>query len=781
MLMANSPRLRVTSMGFWLPCNESFFFHHDEDSDILDRKIRVDHRLMPLGEEHNNLQASVFHRLMAVLYHKHYTHVYPLPDPVGVIAKKDKADPKAIIFAADPRGNGPPDANQTPLHWLNKGGTPATLTLRGITLIVNDSGYYLWVVVYESAYATDDAEEAINEEGRTARDHLQEHIFDSIGGDYFSHYSGSAEDLPKVSSEAERRQTLTTYQNELRGMLTFYQINLILEGLYNSTLDPRVFFGSETEAEIERIKRGYSLAQFINLIASPLKTEQFLVPAPPPLAAPPVPSFLGPNTVIRGAQPATGGATAEPAAASERAPSYTETTLIDAVLSLHTHDAAAIARASTVPEQLMAGLLVNAVHRPIIQRFLSATSDKCLQTTKRRIERCRRALLSEMLEVTHRRQPLLQIEPPDDQQGERIEGVDEDQLRGYVMLLAAKLPLITTVELHLEGIIEMHKLWSIHTGSPWDSWRTVMKSISHDIDRLETALEQANMDRQLEEEEQIRAEQETLAELERLRSRTEETISPTFSLSINYFANILALIAVALTVISTFKNFSFASPLSAFSSGDFWLNLGYILVYAAFLGIAYFAIQAVITRVLQYVRRTYQQQSRSEDKFYYEFDLRLQAPITGDKADGLFNATFVGGTDRTGRQYRIKDIFRNPTRNTYRVQRTAKDAALHKVYIEADIFVKSALRRPWARRLNVRAILVYEIRFHSPTKGHEYILQDVRVVINHPQILTIGQIDYLKGVIATHFVNCWITDPSWQIQENPTDAFFTLNRVANAS
>ncbi|MBA3824514.1 MAG: hypothetical protein H0X24_11555 [Ktedonobacterales bacterium] len=777
--MINSPRPRITSMGFWLPCSESVFFHHDEDSDILDTKVLADHRLKQLGEEHNNLQASVFHRLMAVLYHKHYTHVYPLPDPVGVVAKKDKADPKAIIFAAAPEGNGPLNAGQTPLHWRDKDGAPATLTVRGVALLVNDSGYYLWMVVYESAYGDGSPDEAINDEARTARNHLQEHIFDCIGGEYFSHYSGSAEDLPKVTSEAERTQTLKSYQNDLRGMLTFYQINLILEGLYNSTLDPRIFFASESEEQIEAIKKEYSLAQFINLIASPLKTEHFLKPeaasAAWPSAAPPL---AGPTTVIRGTPSGVALLPSSAISQAEKLPSYGEMELINDVIALHTPDPANIEQSRALAMRFMDDLLVNAVRRPIIQRFLSATSDKSLQTTKRRVERCRRALLSEMLEVTHRRQPLLQIEPPDDNQGERIEGVDEDQLRGYVMLLAAKLPLITTVELHLKGIIEQYALWKKHSGSPWDSWRTVMRSISHDISRLETALEQANMDRQLEEEEQIRAEQETLAELERLRSRTEETISPTFSLSINYFANIAALIAVALGVVATFKNFPFVAPWKAVSNFMFWVNFSYLIIYAIMLGLLYFSIQGIITWFLRLRHRNRKHAARSEERFYYEFDLRLQAPITGEKAQALFNEEFGKGGRRSGLPYDGGDG--KPTRNTYRVQRTAKDAALHKVYIEADLFLREHPRRFRAARDKAHAILVYEIRFHSPTKGHEYILQDVRVVINHRQILTMEQIDYIKQVIATHFVNCWITDTSWQLKTKPIDALFTLNH-GNAS
>src|SRR5262249_8516798 len=142
-----SHRQRITSMGFWLPCNESVFFHHDEDSNILDERIGADHRLTPLGEEHQNLQASVFHRLMAVLYHKHYTHVYALPDPVGIIAKKDKADPKILIFAADPNEQSVVDTKQDAFHWCAKDDEPAVLPCDGVALIVNDSGFYLWMVV----------------------------------------------------------------------------------------------------------------------------------------------------------------------------------------------------------------------------------------------------------------------------------------------------------------------------------------------------------------------------------------------------------------------------------------------------------------------------------------------------------------------------------------------------------------------------------------------------------------------------------------------------------
>src|SRR5262249_25958463 len=140
-----------------------------------------------------------------------------------------------------------------------------------------------------------------------------------------------------------------------------------------------------------------------------------------------------------------------------------------------------------------------------------------LQTMKRRIERCRRALLSEMIEITHRRLPLLQVEPPDDV-SDRIEGVNEAQLRGYVMLFAAKTPLIANVLLHLDDVFRESGL-SEHADNAFRSWKLLEMAINRDVDRLEAAINQSSMDRQLFEEERIRSEQETIAELERLRSR----------------------------------------------------------------------------------------------------------------------------------------------------------------------------------------------------------------------------------------------------------------------
>src|SRR5262249_50988241 len=62
---------------------------------------------------------------------------------------------------------------------------------------------------------------------------------------------------------------LETYRNKNLGMLSFFQINLIFEGMHNYNLDPRVFFDSgETHDKVLPVKQSYSLGEFIGRITA---------------------------------------------------------------------------------------------------------------------------------------------------------------------------------------------------------------------------------------------------------------------------------------------------------------------------------------------------------------------------------------------------------------------------------------------------------------------------------------------------------------------------------
>src|SRR5262249_5039049 len=117
--------------------------------------------------------------------------------------------------------------------------------------------------------------------------------------------------------------------------------------------------------------------------------------------------------------------------------------------------AQASSNVQVLAQQVFDSFLPPTVCEYVLRKFLQATATSVLQEYKRRIERCRRALLGEMLQVTHRQQPLLQVEVPD-KRPDRIEGVNEAQLRGYVMLVSAKLPLLENVKLYLEEIGAEH-------------------------------------------------------------------------------------------------------------------------------------------------------------------------------------------------------------------------------------------------------------------------------------------------------------------------------------
>jgi hypothetical protein len=249
-----------------------------------------------------------------------------------------------------------------------------------------------------------------------------------------------------------------------RGALTFFQLNTLVEGLFNQTLSPMVFF--EQFDAVESYLKGREHAASVLL------------------------------------------------------------TIADIVghLTIRTVRDSPVSRAVT------------------LRHFLAMTSRESLQRLKWSVESVRRSLLDEMMAALHRQSRLIQLDLGA-ARGERTPELaldaSESQLRGYVILAAAKLPLVATVHEiasvtvdHFTDIVDGGDPGAADTDDGDDAplrreiddltiqlrhWKLLLDGIAHNIGSLETAVQQAWMERLLYEQEQARSEQEVMAEIERSR------------------------------------------------------------------------------------------------------------------------------------------------------------------------------------------------------------------------------------------------------------------------
>ena len=163
--MTPPARLRVMASGFWLPFSQSSFFEA-KDKPLV---TGINSHLLE-KPANNKLQTTVFRRLMTVLYHKHYTHVYPI-----IPSNHVHANPEAVIFAASVPAAASDD--REPIVWI----TPSP-PIHSLICMVNAHGFYLWLAIYE-------ASENENRDSEQVALGLKTHIDDIVRKDYFSHYS----------------------------------------------------------------------------------------------------------------------------------------------------------------------------------------------------------------------------------------------------------------------------------------------------------------------------------------------------------------------------------------------------------------------------------------------------------------------------------------------------------------------------------------------------------------------------------------------------------------
>ncbi len=757
--------IKITAMGFWFPVGPPEFFRAQDEYSRDYPLIENANSTVALskqpgrGTPPEDLQASVYRRLITVAPDKGYTQAIPVFPRVQLTFGDKENEPAMVVLTRD--------------AFEQKWPT----SMKALVMIVHSRGLYLWLAVHDK----------IDEIDREAvRKALGEHIYDIVGGDFrsrrASHTDSDTNSAIPASSLGDDR-TLQDYRDNHIGILSYFQINEIFEALNNSAFNPAVFF-ERPKNERPQTEDKYSLGEFIRSITTLTAVgdeDELPEDVKQKVAA------NQPNRVL------------------------TTAGIADKLLEL-TASTSSIEQKKGIADQLRDDCLTSTVQHDLLRQFMRITSTNVLRIMKSRIERCSRVLLSEMLEIAHRREPLIQTEAPD--YDDRIKGVNNPQLRSFIRYFASKMPLIKNIERSLNEALDrddinrdsinrdsisqgdnirrdsingalFENLEAIHAG-----WMQLVHGIDDDLQGLERAIAQVRQDQLLREEERARTEQETVAELARVekgsRQRSSEETEPT----VTRVSNLISAITFILGVLYLFQSSSiptnsFVWPPNSQTITALWYILGLVL-FGIFINVIIH--QLVRLGVLIATRRRLAMEQRS-DRYYYEIDVQLNLPMAEGKATGLLDIDDQQRTRRDKaderrkvRHHREPDwLPYNRYRNSYRGERVSHDETVHKVYVATDMRwgersgVNPLRGRWWPKRPHdMRLYLIYEILFHRPSGAESYLFQSLRVVSPHETVLTTQQLTALKRRIIETFINQYIDQPL-VIDGEHFDALMTLN------
>jgi hypothetical protein len=752
--------IRTVSMGLWLPIERSNFFEaNDFDRALLkgyngNDQQRTDpmHGMRmadfpstaPRGRLVKRLQASVYYRLATVLPRFGYVYMFPQ-------FRRPRKRHEDFLMA--------PHTAIITTAWLTEGSSqlpsrlePVSSALRCLCLIANSDGYYIWIAFYRSLLtpAQSDGQPAMendadeNELRKQIRHALKEHVVDVFGGDYYSHKSGRANTgatLPE-NDTASLEDGLEDYRDKDLGILSFFQINLILEGMNNYNFDPRYFFddGRTTPEDMRLIKEDYSLGNFIEPLTSITQLDPHL----------------------------------------ESALVQDVSRLIQDPESLNALDGLAIFG------RIQDCCLTVQSKSDVLRQFLRQTSTEALNLMKWRLENCSQALVAIMISIAHLRHPLDQVEVPPAQfgtsgrQGKYYipKKVNESQLHGYAILLAAKIPLLDDVWYYLDNALDGIRRQAIGEGKKEiaqalsgleNSWRALFRSISSGSAGLRHALEHAHMNAMLKETEDLRSEQETLSEITRIRERAGE-LSPTGSSTVSFISNVIALFAVAISFVFGLPSIVALVPQLGYLQQDGPVAIAGAALVAFTLGFFVFSIlhrflESIFESAYGQVRR---KRLRSE-RYNYELDLKLSGRMDEDLASKFIDpsqqvakAAALATSSGDRRAPRIDRGRNGPTRSSYRVNRVDEGEAVHKLYVDTFIYWPGRWTLwPVFTRRWLRVFFVYDILFHRPSDVNAYEMRGLHVVTSAKSRLQPEELLQLKKLTIEEFINPFLLKESY--------------------
>jgi len=375
-----------------------------------------------------------------------------------------------------------------------------------------------------------------------------------------------------------------------------------------------------------------------------------------------------------------------------------------------------------------------------LRRFM-VTSRGSLGWLSRSVESVRRSLLDKMMAVSHRRARLIQLDLAGiayERTPELTGEASDSQLRGYVVLVATKLPLLVNVsecaqqavrflerqvDAALSDSFGSHDITSEAArvqdlGRLTNQWTVMLAGLRDSVSNLGAAVEQDWQERLLYEQEQARSEQQALAEIERSRRGTTARIRG------DRTYNAVMLIFTALAVVIAVPTLSNAE----LGDGPFLdkvLGLWQLMLLIVPLLLAPLAA-GIVTR-------HWRRRKPDSDAYLYEFAVRLNVPVRPDHIHDLLT--------RPSKKIQLENFGRAVLRplGGWRTDKIASDTELVKVHSTAAV----RLRRygfAYARFEIVIEVIIREISGEP-----EYFIRHCRVFGDSPKPI---ELERLKPLVV---------------------------------
>lgn len=707
----------ITGLGFWLPCGTTNFYNRASDRSGSNLHLLLSD---PASQERivSLIDSSVLNRLDAVLPTRGYFTVSRLIDTTA-------SHPTAALYAL--QGQPPPFATlghsaEIDARYTGIPNWPIEVPIHGLLYLTTSQGFTYLLAVHDTS-ATRDA----------VIHGLTQHASSLLGASFYSHFSGlSASSQPKISSGFNG--SLQSYQDHNIGILNFFQINHIIEGIFNSNFDPSIFFqerrlntkNSLYRDAFDTASRRYTLGNFCESIVVPLAVADV-------------------DLVQRVFSAETSGHS-----------QYTDITSLR-----HTID--------------------GEINRSAILRgFMDNTSSLCLRPLKLIVERCRRALLEKMLEVTHRRERIVQIESPNETTNQ-ILLENDTQVRGFILLVAAKLPVIKNIRNHIDEQFESLKpsqdspAASQNTGvtKAHHGWCRLLDSICDNVREIEKAITEARIDDILHEQVQLRAELETTEELARVRNRfgltgtgstTDGGTGSEWSNTIGTWAGVAFPLVYAIVTVMIQKKVSTLL----------------VVIVAFAMSSVIFVSPFLISRLKNYLGSLNRLEIPTGNEFHYEFDYDLDAPMSKVDFVKLREGSLVRiKTDA------IKGLRRNGAASAYstndssdvlkchmhgyREDKRSPDESVIKLHIEVTIDwhrecgvtpLRRLLERlPIVGRRDILVLsLIYEILRHVASGEPVYIVKGIRAIAIKDYALNSSELDRIRLLVARECIDVMLSE-----------------------
>jgi hypothetical protein len=545
--------------------------------------------------------------------------------------------------------------DRTGVCQLDGAGRPVSVTMTRrlgeatITLRVDESGFYTFK-------ATNlDASE------------LEEHIVTVFGGEFeVNRLEPSPDRRNSEGMEAVRRYNGLDTGEPPRGVLSFHQLNVMLEGLCNQSLLPAVFFEHYTQARkwLNDNRRRSSILTHLS-------------------------DFLREVTVD--------------------------------------------ADAGTPHGQIVT-----------LQRFMTIARGS-LQWMRRAVESVRRSLLDQMMAVSHRQARLVQLDLAGvgyERTPEMTGEATESQMRGYVMLVATKLPLLFTVaDGARQAVVALDKRVKLEVQqaslpdgthqlvsdleSTVDAWEALLQRLCVNVGSLETAVEHDWQERLLYEQEQARSEQEAMAEIERSRRGRPES-QRIGDAAYNGIMLILTVVAVFVAIQTADRS----APTGPASPWQWLAQLWPVFVVSIAFFLAWPAIAAI--------RRLVQQRKPDSETYSFEFAFRLDERAERDRVQAYLReqAPQAITSSPSFRKIRLRRL------GGWRVERISTDTTLLKIHSVAVVKLKTF---SYARFEIVTEIMVRRI-----SDTDQYFVRQCRMFGDSPSPLRSAQVAELVGELLRH-------------------------------